>query len=249
MSAGRDSRRRPEALRWTICFALALCFHAAGAAALLARWNDSADLAANAPVITIELAALPVAPDTTPNDLPPDVVPTPQVEPAPAPEKPVEKAIELPPEPQAEPQLAVTPPPKPLERPKEKKPKQKHKSLARAPSAAEHQAERTAAPAPGSHARNFAAEASWNSQVSARLERYKRAPPDAPNASGVAMLAFNVDRSGGVHHAHLLRSSGSNAIDRETLMLVERAQPMPPPPPEIPDAKLKFEVPIRYNMR
>ena len=37
------ARRWPEPLRWGICFAPALCFHAAGAAALLARWNDGAD--------------------------------------------------------------------------------------------------------------------------------------------------------------------------------------------------------------
>ena len=74
MNATRDMavvRRWPESARWVACFVLAAGFHVAGAAALLARWNDASDLVANAPVITIELAALPVAPETTPNEYPP----------------------------------------------------------------------------------------------------------------------------------------------------------------------------------
>ncbi|MFZ3249405.1 MAG: hypothetical protein WA214_10990, partial [Pseudolabrys sp.] len=79
-------RRWPESARWVACFALAAGFHVAGAAALLARWNDASDLVANAPVITIELAALPVAPETTPNEIPPG--PQQQdAEPAPEPDK------------------------------------------------------------------------------------------------------------------------------------------------------------------
>ena len=56
-------RRWPDALRWGTCLVLALCVHAAGAAALLMQWSDSADSVASAPVILIELAPVPVAPD------------------------------------------------------------------------------------------------------------------------------------------------------------------------------------------
>jgi protein TonB len=38
-------------------------------------------------------------------------------------------------------------------------------------------------------------------------------------------------------------------LDRETLMLAERAQPLPPPPPEIAGAQIVVVVPIRYNIR
>ncbi len=95
------ARRWPEGLRWGVCFALALCFHAAGAAALLARWNDDSDLVANAPVIMIELAPVPVAPDITPTEVPPDKVLSTEAEPEPEPPKPVEK-LEIPPAPQGE---------------------------------------------------------------------------------------------------------------------------------------------------
>jgi protein TonB len=240
-------RRWPETLRWGACFALALCFHAAGAAALMARWSDSSDLLASAPVIMIELAAVPVAPDITPNEIPPGPRQT-EAQPEPDQPKPIEKT-EAPAAPQAE--LQVTPPPKPPEKLKEKKPKQKHASLASAPSPAEHKAERTAAPMPGASARDSDALPNWKSQLVARLERYKRYPSEAQSRgeNGVAQLAFSIDRSGGVHNARIVHSSGSSLLDRETLALVERAQPMPPPPADIPGAQITVVVPIRYNMR
>jgi protein TonB len=237
-------------LRWGACFALALGVHAAGAAALLARWSEDSDSVANAPLIMIELAALPVAPDIKPTEVPPGPQQT-QAQSEPKPAKPVEKTVELPPAPQAEPQLAVTPPPKQVEKPAEKKPRQKHASLTSAPSTAENRAERAAAPMPGASSRNPNALPNWKSELVARLERYKQYPSQAQSRGeqGVAQLAFSVDRSGGVHNARIVRSSGSILLDEATLALVERAAPLPLPPPEISGAQIAIVVPIRYNMR
>ena len=116
MRAIPATRRWPDATRWAACFALALCFHAAGAMALLARWNESSDLLANAPVIMIDLAPEAVAPDVTPNELPPGPQ---QAEAQPEPElpKPVEK-LEIKPDAVKDAELVATPP-KPVEKPKE----------------------------------------------------------------------------------------------------------------------------------
>ena len=239
-----------SSLRWGVCFVLALGIHAAGAAALLAHWREDSDSVANAPVIMIELAALPVAPDIKPTDAPPGPQHT-QARPEPEEVEPVEKSVELPPEPQAEPQLAVMPPPKPIEKRVEKKHRQKQASLSSAPSSAEIKAERAAAPTPGASSRNPDAVPNWKSQLVARLERAKRYPSEAQSRGeqGVAQLAFSVDRSGGVHHARIVRSSGSGLLDEATLALVERAAPLPAPPPEISGAQIAISVPIRYNMR
>jgi protein TonB len=242
MTAGRA-----EALRWAACFALALCFHGAGAAALLAKWNESSDLVANSPVVMIDLAPAAVAPETTPNDMPPDQVASraeePQIEPEP--EKPVEK-VELPPPELPKPEVVLPPPPKKVEKPKEKP---KKKSLAAAPSAAPQRADRTAAPMPGASARDSNALPNWRSQLVARLERYKRYPSEARGDSGIAQVAFRVDRSGGVHNVRIARSSGSSLLDRETLALLDRAQPMPAPPPDVSDSELSVVAPVRYNAR
>jgi protein TonB len=250
MTAARTpsvSRRWSESWRWGICFALALCFHFAGAMALVAKWSENSDLVANAPVIMIDLAPVAAAPEVVPNDMPPDQVAARQEEPEPEPPKPIEK-IELPP-PETKAEVTLPPPPpKVVEKPKEKKPDKK-KSIARAPSAAPQRADRAAAPVPGASSRDSNAVPSWRSQLVARLERYKRYPSEARGDNGTTQVAFRVDRSGGVHNARIARSSGSSLLDRETLALLERAQPMPAPPPEASDADLSVVAPVRYNMR
>src|SRR5262249_16970880 len=210
-SAAFHIRCWPDAVRWGGCFALALTFHAAGAAALLARLGEDSDLVANAPVVMVELAPVSVSPNVTPNELPPGPEQS-EAEPEPEPEKPVEK-LDLPFERQAEP-IAVTLPPKPIEKPKENKPKQKHASLSSTPSTADRKAERAVAPMPGAASRNSDAVPNWKSQLVARLERYKRYPSEAQSRGeyGVAQLAFSVDRSGGVHNARIVRSSGSSIL-------------------------------------
>ena len=237
--------RWPEAARWGACFALAVAFHAAGAAALFARWTEDSNLVAGTAVVMVDLAPVAVSPNITT-----DVAPGPlqqEAEPEPQPEKPIEK-VELPPDPQAEPVVAVTPPPK-LEPPKEKKPKQKHASLASAPTRADPQADRPAAPMPGLSSRNSDALPNWKTQLVAKLERSKRYPSESRGDQGIAQLAFSVDRQGGVHNARIVRSSGSSVLDHETLALVQRAQPLPPPPPEVQGAQIPISVPIRYNAR
>jgi len=253
--------RHSGVLRWGACFALALGFHGAGAAALIARMHDDNALMPNSPAIMIDLAPMAVAPTTTPSDAPPDQVeskemiePDPQpekpieetkVEPEPEPEKPPEK-IEQPPDNSPKPELAVMPPPKP-EKPKEhKKPKQKMASVARTPSSADNHAERAAAPSPGANG-NPNAVPSWMSQLFSHLERYKRYPSDARGDSGIVQVAFSIDRGGSVHGARVLRSSGSSALDQAALAMLSRASPLPPPPPEKPGASISISVPIRYK--
>jgi protein TonB len=238
--------RWPEAARWGTCFVFAVAFHAAGAAALFARWSEDSNLVAGTAIVMVDLAPVAVSPNIT-TDVPPGPLQQ-EAQPEPEPEKPIEK-IELPPDPQAEPIVAM-PPPKPIETPpKEKKPKQKHASLASAPTRGDQQADRPAAPLPGLSSRNSDALPNWKTQLVAKLERAKRYPSEARGDQGTAQLAFSVDRQGGVHNARITHSSGSSALDHETLALVQRAQPLPPPPPEVQGAQIPIVVPIRYNAR
>ena len=251
MIATRDTsiiRRRPDVLRWGACIAAALVIHIAGAVALLARWNEPLDVVASAPVILIELTPVPVAPDATPSRLPPGPQ-RPEAQPEPDQPNTVEKA-DIKTETVKEAELPAMKS-KPAEKPNEKKLVQRQASLASAPSTAQQRAERAAARAPGSVSHNPDAVPNWKSALVARLERYKRYPPEAQSRAetGVTQLAFSVDRSGGVHHARVVHSSGSNVLDREAVALAERASPMPPPPAEITGAQIPIEVPIRYNAR
>jgi len=260
--------RTASALRWGGCLALALALHAGGAYALIARWQPSATDVASAPAILIDFAPEAAAP-APPTDLPP-APPAPQaeaqpptppepvtpVEDKPPPEKPAEQAAEKPadikPPPTAEESEVKLPPPRPTP-PKEveRKPPQRQASLASAPAAAAQRAPRAVAAAPGTSERHSDAVPNWRSALVAQIERYKRYPEEARarGDQGVAQVAFSVDRSGGVHDARLVHSSGSSLLDRDALAWIARAQPLPPPPPELPGALISVVVPLRYFVR
>jgi protein TonB len=89
----------------------------------------------------------------------------------------------------------------------------------------------------------------WRNSVVALLERNKRYPADARNARGIAQVAFSLDRKGQVVSSVILASSGSDALDRAALELIQRAQPFPPPPSALSGLEVKLTVPVRFNMR
>jgi periplasmic protein TonB len=91
--------------------------------------------------------------------------------------------------------------------------------------------------------------ATWKSQVITLLEHNKRYPSEARarGEQGVTRLAFRIDRDGHLLSSRIVASSGSTALDAETLALLQRAQPFPPPPPELAGSELT--VPLRFNMR
>src|SRR6185437_16303982 len=143
--ASADSRR-PEALRWGLCLALALTFHAAGAWAILSSQAPPEDVA-NAPVIVIELATVAVAQDVTPSHLqtgPQQAEEHTQSEP----QKPVDKV-----DPSSavakEADLSATTQTTAPEKQKEPKHAQKHLRSATSPSTADQRSSRAMAQAPG----------------------------------------------------------------------------------------------------
>jgi protein TonB len=89
----------------------------------------------------------------------------------------------------------------------------------------------------------------WRNQVSGILEQNKRYPPSARsnNEEGRAHLSFTVNRQGRVTSAQIDRSSGSAALDAETLALVHRVS-FPPPPAEMARQQINLGVWVRYNL-
>ena len=66
---------------------------------------------------------------------------------------------------------------------------------------------------------------------------------------GVVQLSFTVDRTGHVHNRDIVRSSGHRELDNEVISMIERAQPLPPFPATMPQAKLELTVPIRFSLQ
>jgi periplasmic protein TonB len=91
----------------------------------------------------------------------------------------------------------------------------------------------------------------WKTHILALLERNKRYPEAAHSRhqQGVAQVFFSIDRQGRVLNSRVVRSSGASALDDEALALLRRAEPFPPPPPELPGPRVDLTVPIRFNLR
>jgi protein TonB len=82
--------------------------------------------------------------------------------------------------------------------------------------------------------------------VGGMLERAKQYPERAlHHAKGIATVGFVLDHSGGVASVVLLRSSGEADLDAESLALVNRAAPFPPPPAGAPKS---FAIEVAFGM-
>jgi periplasmic protein TonB len=150
-------------------------------------------------------------------------------------------------------QIQTEPTPQPVEKVEDKPeplPEQQSEAMLPPPPeiVPEPPREETPAVAP-QPARARADTATWKSQVITLLEHHKRYPSDARarGEQGVARLAFRIDGEGHLLSSRIVASSGSAALDAETLALVQRAQPFPPPPPELVGSELT--VPLRFNIR
>lgn len=233
-------------------------------------WPDNTP-GANLPppaAMVVELAPAPVAPPTPVEQAPgPEQAeatppPEPQPEPLPEPEP------ELPPVPVAEePEVAINPaeepppeevpvmeelpPPEPEEPVEEEPPPEEvTPSSASAPPEAPQEDSQAAAPNQGlsSPVVDQNRVMNWQSSLMVKLNESKRYPAGARRSrqEGVAYLRFAMDREGTVLSASIERSSGYPLLDEETLALIERAQPLPVPPEDMPGETLEFVVPVEF---
>ncbi|WP_374374411.1 energy transducer TonB [Dongia sp.] len=106
------------------------------------------------------------------------------------------------------------------------------------------EADRTAAPLSNAGIVSAEAVATWQSQLQAHLERHKRNVKGA--GRGIASVSFSLDGNGNVLTARLAKSSGIDSLDEEAVAMVERASPVPPPPPGM---KRNITVPVRFTKK
>jgi protein TonB len=263
-----------DGARWTGSFALVLLAHAGAVGAALGWRSEDAPYSPPPAAVMLELAPMPVAPETTPNDAPPapelsEMIPDPEppppvdlkppkielavAEPPPPVEFPKPDQVVIPlPDPEPPPPVDLKPPPKrkPVEKPKPKHPKPP--APAAAPQATPEPAPRAAAPAQGATPMPQSASLpTWKGLLLRHLERHKRYPSEAQRhrQEGVVYVRFKVSRDGRVLSSRLERSSGVATLDQEGLDLLKRAQPLPPFPPDQPGESLELSVPIVFSLR
>lgn len=225
------------AKRWGAALGIVLVAGAlVGAGLVVLDRFQSSDGPPPAPIM-LTLAPMPAAPVAPENNAPPGPLHT-EDEPTPddAPPKPDDivpaKKADI---------------PAPSKRPK---PEPKAAPAVSAPPAAPNIAPVAAAPIAGAGTKDADARTRWQAQLRVHLERYKRYPRDARlrGDTGTVTLAFAVDRAGNVLSSAITHSSGFPALDRETVTMLKRAAPLPPPPPEITGARIEITIPIEFNL-
>lgn len=107
-----------------------------------------------------------------------------------------------------------------------------------------------AQPAPPAPRMSSTTQASWQGQLLAHLERFRRYPAvaRARREQGVAQVRFTMNRQGRVLSASIARSSGSPTLDRAALDTLTRAQPLPHIPDDMNDP-LTITVPVEFFVR
>ena len=240
---------RQKLTRYSGSLLLVLAVHAV-AIILALRWPASQAIELPPAAMMVELAPLPEpAPPPPPKVVQPpqppapeEQLPIPPVAEAPKPEIAIPKPVKPKPKPQ---------PPKPVKKvepPKEEKPADE-KPVDTPPSTAKP--EKSAAPEQAPPAPPSTALPSWQGDLLHHLSKFKRYPEDARRRGmqGINRLRFVVDGEGRVLSYEIAGGSGSAALDRATLEMIRRAQPLPKPPAELlNNGTLEVVAPFVYSL-
>lgn len=240
---------RQKLTRYSGSLLLVLAVHAVAIVVAL-RWPSSQAIELPPAAMMVELAPVPEpAPPPPPKVVQPpqppapeEQLPIPPVAEAPKAEIAVPKPVKPKPKPQ---------PPKPVKKvepPKEEKPAD-DKPLDAPPSNAKP--EKSASPQPSPPTPPSNALPTWQGELLSHLSKFKRYPEDARRRGmqGTSKLRFVVDGEGRVLSYELAGGSGSASLDRATLEMIRRAQPLPKPPPELlKNGSLEVVAPFVYSL-
>lgn len=91
--------------------------------------------------------------------------------------------------------------------------------------------------------------ATWQKELAAHLDKYKRYPGDRSHQNAEIVIIFALDRTGHVVSTNIAKSSGDSAFDDAALAMIRRADPVPPPPPLVADDGLSFSMPVIFRVK
>ncbi|WP_297836102.1 energy transducer TonB [Pseudomonas sp.] len=242
---------RQKLTRYSGSLLLVLAVHAV-AIIIALRWSAPQVVELPPAAMMVELAPMP-APAPTP--APPKVVQPPQP-PAPVEELPLPALAEA-----AKPEIAIPKPVKPKVKPKPPKPQEKPKPQPEkpveekpvdTPPIISQPVKSDTPPQPPSVPSDSNAKRSWQGDLQQHLGKYQRYPEDARrrNIVGSTRLRFEVDAEGKVVSVSIAQTSGNASLDRATLEMIRRAQPLPKPPSEIlKNGSVEVTAPFNYTLK
>jgi protein TonB len=111
------------------------------------------------------------------------------------------------------------------------------------------EAPRPVAPALGTGESTQRVRTTWQRELAAHLDKFKRYPGDRSHQSAEIVVNFLLDRTGHVLSARVVKGSGDSAFDDAALAMIRRADPVPPPPPRVADEGLSFTLPVIFRVK
>lgn len=260
MSTDRRQRHLSPTV-WALAAACALALHAGGIALALDYMRPDIDDDLGAPAIEIGVEL--VAPRLEPTDLPagPDADAS-----AASPEVVEQKAIvEQTTPPKAK--LTETDDPDRVVSPAEpNKPKDDDPKMAALPAdpsdpsvateataaptvESAPESPRSVAPSQGTGESAVRARVTWEKELAAHFNKFKRYPADRTKQAAEVLVSFVLDRVGHVLASRVVKGSGDPSFDDAALAMLQRADPVPPPPPLVADDGLTFTLPVIFHVK
>jgi len=198
----------------------------------------------------VDLAQLLPIPDLplTPPDIPEPEIVLPKPKPEPPKKKVEEPKIEKPKE---KPKKKVEKPkPKPEPEVVQKPTQQVVQQQAAKAAAPVQPSAAPAAPSAADVARVSNAKVTWQGILEAHLRKFRKYPRSAlrRNIEGTVLIRFRMDRDGRVLSYSVERTSEHEVLDEAALAMIERAQPLPPLPDEVPGESVELIIPANFNI-
>lgn len=89
----------------------------------------------------------------------------------------------------------------------------------------------------------------WQRELAVHFNKYKRYPVDRAMAHAEVVVRFVLDRMGRVLSTQIVKGSGDASFDAAALSMLQRANPVPPPPPLVADEGLAFTLPVIFHAK
>jgi periplasmic protein TonB len=111
------------------------------------------------------------------------------------------------------------------------------------------EAPRSVAPAPGTGASAQRERVTWQKELAAHFNKYKRYPADRAMRPAEVVVSFVLDRIGHVLSTRVVKGSGDPSFDDAALAMLQHSNPVPPPPPLVADEGLTFTLPVIFHVK
>ena len=104
-------------------------------------------------------------------------------------------------------------------------------------------------PSPGTGESALRERVTWQKELAAHFDKYKRYPEDGAARSAEVVVNFVLDDVGHIVTSRVVKSSGDLVFDDAALSMLRRSDPVPPPPPLVASAGLSFTMPVVFHVK